>query len=201
MNEGSTNKGLIWAVVAILVVAVGAFLLFANNDDSEETAQSNATSEQSDSDQSGDVEEAAATENIVEIASANPDFSTLVEAIQAANLVETLSGEGPFTVFAPTNAAFEDALAALDITAEELLARDDLGDILTYHVVAGEVLAADVVGLDGQEVETVNGATVTIRVEDNTVFVNDAQVVTTDIRATNGVIHVIDSVLLPPTEE
>ena len=101
-------------------------------------------------------------ETIVDIAVGNPDFSILVTALTEAGLVETLSGEGPFTVFAPTDAAFEQALADLEITAEELLAREDLGDILTYHVVPGNVLAADVVGLDGTSVATVNGAEVAI---------------------------------------
>lgn len=196
MNEGSkSNKGLIWAVVAVLVVAIGAFLFFANVEDDEDEVTEQQQTEQVD-------EEAVAgpTENIVEIAAGSPDFSTLVAALQAADLVETLSGEGPFTVFAPTDAAFDAALADLGITAEELLASENLADILTYHVIAGEVLAADVLALDGQEVATVNGQTVTIRVEGETVFVNEAQVTTTDIVATNGVIHVIDGVLLP-TEE
>lgn len=195
-QSDKSNKALIWVVVAVLVVAIGAFLFFANTDDDEDTA------EQQDTQQVADDEEVPTgpTENIVEIAAGSPDFTTLVAALQAADLVEVLSGEGPFTVFAPTDAAFDAALAELGITAEELLASDNLADILTYHVIEGQVLAADVVELDGQEVATVNGQTVTITVTDEGVRVNDALVTTTDIQATNGVIHVIDGVLLPEDE-
>ena len=144
----------------------------------------------------------AAEADIVDTAIAAGDFTTLVAAVQAAGLEETLRGEGPFTVFAPT----DDAFAALPAGTVDTLLADptgDLADILTYHVVAGEVLAADVVGLDGQSVETVNGATFTVDVgDDGTVTLTDAAgnevtVVATDIMATNGVIHVIDAVLLP----
>lgn len=193
MNEGSSNKGLIWAVVAILVVAVGAFLFFANNDEGEETTEETTTSEQA----VVEEEEAAPAQTIADIVVSNPDFTTLAAAVEAADLVETLSGEGPFTVFAPNDDAFDAALASLGITAEELLAREDLANILTYHVVAGEFFASDVVTLDGQNVETVNGQTVAVSVRDGDVFVNEAQVVTTDVVADNGVIHVIDAVLLP----
>ncbi|MEZ5225185.1 MAG: fasciclin domain-containing protein [Acidimicrobiales bacterium] len=141
--------------------------------------------------------DAEASGTIVDVAVGNPDFSILVSALTEAGLVETLSGDGPFTVFAPTNAALEQALADLGVTAEDLLARDDLADILTYHVVPGNVLAADVVALDGTSVATVNGAEVSISVDGDTVMINDATVTTTDIIASNGVIHVIDSVLLP----
>ena len=136
---------------------------------------------------------------IVDVAVASGDFTTLVAAVQAAGLVDTLSGEGPFTVFAPTDEAFAAALASLNMTAEQLLAdKDLLTAVLTYHVVPGKVLAADVVGLDGQEVATVNGAAITITVNGSSVMVNDANVVATDVMASNGVIHVIDKVLLPP---
>ena len=147
-----------------------------------------------------DTDDTAADEadmTIVDIAVDNPDFSILVAALTEADLVGTLSGEGPFTVFAPTDAAFEQALTDLDITAEELLAREDLGDILTYHVVPGKVMSTDVVGLDGESVATVNGAEVMITVDGETVMVDDATVTTVDIEASNGVIHVIDAVLLP----
>lgn len=132
---------------------------------------------------------------IVDIAVSNPDFSTLVAAVTEAGLVDTLSGEGPFTVFAPTNAAFE-ALGA-DTIASVLADKDLLTSILTYHVVSGKVLAADVVGLTSAT--TVQGSDVTITVKDGKVYLNDTvQVVMTDIEASNGVIHVIDGVLLPP---
>jgi uncharacterized surface protein with fasciclin (FAS1) repeats len=119
--------------------------------------------------------------------------TTLVAAIQAAGLVDTLSGPGPFTVFAPTDAAF----AALpDGALDDLLADPDaLAEVLTYHVVAGELYAADVVGQT--ELETVQGGTVSVEVDGDTVRVGDATIVTTDIEASNGVIHVIDAVLLP----
>ena len=133
--------------------------------------------------------------DIVDIAASNDDFSTLVAAVSAAGLVDTLMSDGPFTVFAPTNAAF----AALpEGTVESLLKpenKDQLTAILTYHVVAGKVLAADVVNLD--RATTVNGKDVHISVKNGGVKVNKANVVATDIVGSNGVIHVIDRVLLP----
>lgn len=139
-------------------------------------------------------EEEAAAEDIVGIALGNPDFSILVSALQKAGLVETLQGEGPFTVFAPTNAAFEKLLGALDITAEELLAQPDLAKVLTYHVISGKVMAADLT--DGQKAATVNGEEVTFDLSGDP-MVNDSKITATDIEATNGVVHVIDTVLVP----
>ena len=132
--------------------------------------------------------------NIVEIAVADGRFQTLVAAVQAAGLAETLSGEGPFTVFAPT----DDAFAKLPEGTVEALLEDipALTDILLYHVVEGKVLAEAVVGLN--EAKTLSGKYIDIRVEDGMVYINDAMVVITDIMASNGVIHVIDTVLLPP---
>ncbi|EED32875.1 beta-Ig-H3/fasciclin [gamma proteobacterium NOR5-3] len=133
--------------------------------------------------------------NIVEIAAGNDDFSTLVAAVKAAGLVDVLSGEGPFTVFAPTNAAFAKLPAG---TVETLLKpenKDQLTAVLTYHVVAGKVMAADVVTLDSAV--TVQGEFVSIEVGDAGVSVDNAMVVVTDIEASNGVIHVIDTVILP----
>ncbi len=139
---------------------------------------------------------------IVDVAVENGSFITLVAAVQAAGLVETLSSEGPFTVFAPTDDAFAALLAELGLTAEELLADTDLlTSVLTYHVIAGEVPAATVVTLDGQAAETVNGATIDISVDGDNVMLNDANVVAVDVMASNGIIHVIDSVLLPPAED
>lgn len=143
--------------------------------------------------------------DIVDVAVGAGDFSTLVAAVQAAGLEDTLRGEGPFTVFAPTDAAF----AALpEGTVEALLAdlAGDLTSILTYHVVAGEVLSSDVVGLDGQSVATVNGAEFTVNVgDDGSVSLTDGtgaevNVIAVDVPASNGVIHVIDAVLMPPAE-
>lgn len=135
--------------------------------------------------------------DIVDTAVAAGDFTTLVAAVQAAGLEETLRGEGPFTVFAPTDEAF----AALpEGTVEDLLLPeniDTLTAILTYHVVPGAVMAEDVLGAE-TAVETVQGDTVTVDGEGDLVMVNEATVVTADIEASNGVIHVIDSVLMPP---
>ncbi len=133
---------------------------------------------------------------IVDIAVADGRFTTLVAALGAADLVEALQGEGPFTVFAPT----DDAFAALPEGTVEALLEDipALTDILLYHVVAGDVKAADVVTLDSAE--TLQGGSLTITVEGDVVRINGAQVVITDIQASNGTIHVIDAVLLPPAE-
>ncbi|MCA9839825.1 MAG: fasciclin domain-containing protein [Trueperaceae bacterium] len=143
---------------------------------------------------------------VVDVATSNEDFSVLVEAVVAADLAETLSGEGPFTVFAPTNDAFVAALEALGLSKEELLASPDLAGILTYHVVAGKLMATDVLaaveaGGGTAEVETVNGAPITVTVVDGMVMLNGTATVTaTDIEAGNGVVHVIDAVILPPSE-
>jgi len=138
-----------------------------------------------------------APQTIVDIAVADGRFTTLVKAVQAAGLVETLKSEGPFTVFAPTDEAFAKLPKE---TLESLLKpenKDQLIKVLTYHVVAGKVLAADVIGLS--EAQTVAGEPIAIKVEGDKVFINDAQVILTDIEASNGVIHVIDAVILPPS--
>lgn len=133
--------------------------------------------------------------NIVETAVSNGSFKTLVAAVTAADLVATLSGPGPFTVFAPVDAAF----AALPAgTVESLVSPENKGKltgILTYHVVAGKVLSSDL--SDGMKAKTVNGAEITITIADGKVKVNGAQVVLADVATSNGVIHVIDGVLLP----
>ena len=133
--------------------------------------------------------------NIVEIAAEAGSFNTLVAAVKAAGLVETLSGTGPFTVFAPTDAAFAKLPAG---TVEALLGdKAKLTSILTFHVVAGKVMAADIIKANGAKPTTVNGLPVDVVVRDGKVYVNGAQVVTADIVASNGVIHVIDAVLIP----
>ena len=145
------------------------------------------------------AEKPAAPGTIVEVAVASGSFPTLVAAVQAAGLVEVLSGDGPFTVFAPTEDAFAAALAALDMTAEDLLANTELlTAVLTYHVLPLAAPAEVVLTLDGQNVATVNGADITVTIDGDTVMVNNATVVATDIEASNGIIHVIDTVLLPP---
>ena len=131
--------------------------------------------------------------DIVDTAVAAGDFNTLVTAVKAAGLVETLKGEGPFTVFAPTDAAF--AKVPTDTLNALLADKAALANVLTYHVVAGKVMAADVVKLTSAE--TVQGQAVSIEVKDGKVYVDGTQVVTTDIKASNGVIHVIDAVILP----
>ena len=132
-------------------------------------------------------------DNIVEIAVAAGNFQTLVAAVQAAGLAETLSGPGPFTVFAPTDEAFAKLPEG---TIEALLAdTEKLGSILTYHVVPGKVMARDVVNLT--KAVTANGQDVQIKVRDGKVLINDATVIVTDIEASNGVIHVIDTVIMP----
>ncbi|MFZ5808052.1 MAG: fasciclin domain-containing protein [Chloroflexota bacterium] len=141
--------------------------------------------------------EEAVSNTIVDIAVADGRFKTLVAAVQAAGLVETLSGEGPFTVFAPTDDAFAKLPAG---TLDTLLLpenKQQLTDILFYHVVSGKVMAEDVVGLTSAP--TVLGKDITITVKDGKVYLNDTvMVIITDIEASNGVIHVIDAVLLPP---
>jgi uncharacterized surface protein with fasciclin (FAS1) repeats len=137
------------------------------------------------------------SKTVVEIAAGNKDFTTLVTAIKAAGLAETLSGKGPFTVFAPTNAAFAKLPKG---TVEDLLKPENkakLTSILTYHVVGAKVLAADAIKMDGKSAKTVNGQEIAIKVKDGKVMVNDATVTTADIVGSNGVIHVIDTVLLP----
>lgn len=136
----------------------------------------------------------AAQQTVVEIAAGNESFSTLVAAVQAADLAETLSGEGPFTIFAPTNEAFAKLPAG---TVETLLKpenKEKLQKILTLHVVPAKVMAADV---KTGAVSTVNGEKLDVIVKDGAVTVNGAKVVKTDIVGSNGVIHVIDTVILP----
>jgi transforming growth factor-beta-induced protein len=141
------------------------------------------------------------SQDIVQVASGNPDFESLVAAVQKANLVNTLKGPGPFTVFAPTDAAFEALLTSLGVTFDQLSA-DDLTPILTYHVVADEVTASEVTAL--KSATTVNGADFRIRVQGSNVVLSagngDINVTATDIEASNGVIHVIDKVMLPPKD-
>lgn len=138
---------------------------------------------------------APAAKDIVDVAIGSTDHTTLVAAVTAAGLVETLKGAGPFTVFAPTNAAF----AALPTgTVEGLLkpeSKDALTNILTYHVVAGAVKASDLI--DGQKVKTLQGEELTVSIKDGKVTINGANVTAADLTGSNGVVHVIDAVLMP----
>ena len=140
------------------------------------------------------ADDTAAPGDIVAVASGAGSFKTLVAAVKAAGLVETLQGKGPFTVFAPTDEAFAKLPAG---TVEELLKpenKEKLVAILTYHVVPGKVMAADVKTMMAK---TVNGKELSIKVDDGKVTVNNAKVIKTDVAASNGVIHVIDTVILP----
>jgi len=174
------------AVLLMLVVALGG----CQQDQPSEVSEPPSVAEPAET--SAAVE---APKDIVDTAVAAGSFGTLVTAVQAAGLVETLKGEGPFTVFAPTDEAFAKLPAG---TLEDLLKpenKEKLTAILTYHVVPGRVMAADVVGL--KSATTVNGAELSIEVADDTVMVDGAKVVQTDIVCSNGVIHVIDAVVLP----
>lgn len=139
----------------------------------------------------------AEKKDIVDTAVAAGQFKTLVTAVKAAELVETLKGDGPFTVFAPTDEAF----AKIPKEKLEGLLKDKkaLTGVLTYHVVAGKVMADDVVKVDSAK--TVQGQPVKVKAEDGKVMVNNAQVIKTDIVCSNGVIHVIDAVLMPPSKK
>ena len=171
----------------------------------EEPAENVAYEDAATADQMANAE--AETGTVVEVAQGDETFSTLVSAVTAADLGATLSGDGPFTVFAPTNDAFAKIPEA---TLTELTTNDTetLGNILTYHVVAGNVDAATLLqaiegaGGDGYSIETVNGGTLTATVVDGNVVLTDAAggtatVTATDVAASNGVIHVIDTVLMP----
>ncbi|WP_265528287.1 fasciclin domain-containing protein [Sphingomicrobium marinum] len=186
----------------IALMASSSLALGACGDTGDDTMVENETAVE----ETSMMEEEAGT--IVSVAQGNEDFSTLVTAVQAGGLVETLSGEGPFTVFAPTN----DAFAKLpEGTLETLTAAENqaqLAGILTYHVVAGETMSGDLItlleeaGEEGVELTTVSGGTLTANLVDGNLVLTDANggtatVVTTDVDASNGVIHVIDTVLMP----
>lgn len=179
-------------LVALCVPAL-AFGVAACGSDDEESSSTATTTEMTDTTGTTD---AMASEDIVALAQGNEDLSTLVDAVTAADLVETLQGEGPYTVFAPTNEAFS-ALPPAEL--ERLLKpanKDELANILTYHVVAGDVMASDL--SDGQKVETVQGEKLDVTVsDDGTVMIGGATVVTPDVKASNGTVHVIDGVLVP----
>lgn len=139
---------------------------------------------------------AANAADIVDTAVSADDFTTLVALVEQAGLVETLKGEGPFTVFAPTDAAFEAVPAETLEALQDPANRDQLVAVLTYHVVPGEMMAADV--LEADSLMTVEGSELTVSMEGDQPMVGDAAIVSTDIAADNGVIHVIDAVLIPP---
>ncbi|MCL6260144.1 fasciclin domain-containing protein [Aquiflexum sp. TKW24L] len=181
-------KKLKFLSLAIAIVS-SAFLASCGNAPKEETVEETTV----------EVVEVAppveAPKTVVDIAVGSPDHTTLVAAVTAAGLVETLSGTGPFTIFAPTNAAF----AALPAgTVDNLLkpeSKDKLTSVLTYHVVSGNVMAADL--SDGQVVKTLNGQDLKVSIKDGKVTINGAAVTAADLAGSNGVIHVVDAVLLP----
>jgi len=185
----------ILAVTSVLTLA----LVTAACSSSETTPAADTSA--SESMTQGPADDSMMDKDIVDTAVAAGDFSTLATALTAAGLVDTLKGDGPFTVFAPTDEAF----AALPAGTLDTLLEDPMGDlksILTYHVIPGKVMAADVLTMDGQKVATVNGEELTISVDGDKVSLTDAKgnavnVTMTDIEASNGVIHVIDGVLMP----
>ena len=140
------------------------------------------------------AEKATCNQTVVEIAASNPSFSTLVAAVKAADLAGTLSSDGPFTVFAPTNEAFAKLPKGTVASLLKPENKKKLQAILTYHVVSGKVMAADV---KPGKVKTVNGSSFKVALKDGGVRIDGAKVLKTDIVGTNGVIHVIDSVILP----
>lgn len=190
--------------ILALLLSLTLVAAACGDDDPVESSDSDSASASEPADDMADEmteEDDAADElgTIVDVAVGAGSFETLVAAVTEAGLVDTLSGEGPFTVFAPTDDAFAAALDALGLTASELLASEALGDILTYHVVAGAVDAATAISLDGQSAGTVQGEEIAISVVDGSVVINDsATVIQADVAASNGIIHVIDAVLLPP---
>ena len=195
------------------IVSLGLVATACGDDDSTATEDTTAMTEETTApaDTTAPAETAAPTEEaaaqtIVDIAAGNPDFSTLVELLTTAGLVDTLKGEGPFTVFAPTNAAFEALAADLDTDMAGLSAKltedvELLAKVLTSHVYAGKVMAADTAALDGQEVELVSGEKATVSSKDGavslTIGASVANVTAADVEASNGVIHIIDKPLLP----
>ena len=145
-------------------------------------------------------------ETVVAIANANEGFNILVASLTQANMVDALGAEGPFTVFAPNDEAFEASLTARDMTPEMLLSDEDLGATLSYHVVPGKLLAADVTAAVEEaggvlELETLGGPALKVEIVDGAVVLNGATtVLAADLEAGNGVVHVIDSVLTPPVK-
>lgn len=187
------------ALVLGLALVAGAC---SSDDDTEASGDSETTSTamEKESTTTSEAEEmATADETIVDVAVANPDFSTLVELVTTAGLAETLSGDGPFTVFAPTDEAF----AAVDPATLSALTADPTGaltDVLKLHVISGEVMAADAVAAVGTCVDTLGGK-VKIEKSGEDLTIGGAKIVTTDIAASNGVIHVLDGVITAPSTD
>lgn len=186
-----TIKKMLLLGLSVPVLALGVAACGSDDDDSSGSAGTTTAMEES----TGTTDAMAAEKDIVATAQATPDLSTLVEAVGAAGLVETLQGDGPYTVFAPTNEAFAALPPAELARLLKPANKAELADILTYHVVAGDVKAADLE--DGQKVETVEGGKLTVSIDGDNVKINGAKVVTPDVATSNGTVHVIDAVLLP----
>jgi uncharacterized surface protein with fasciclin (FAS1) repeats len=193
MESNNKTIGIVVGIIAVILIAGGIFWAVNRNDSTEKQEVANQSQQAEPTVQQGPG-------TIVAVASKTSDLSTLVTAVKAASLVDTLQGTGPYTVFAPTNAAF-DALPAG--TLDTLLKPenvDQLKSILTYHVVPGKVLASDL--KDGQVITTVQGENITVSIMDGKVYLIDAKgnkvmVEKADVNADNGVVHVINGVLLP----
>lgn len=173
-------------IACLLALALG--LAACGDDDEDVTGGGGTTTEEQ------TTEAGPPRENVVQVAQANTNLSTLVEALTVAELAKTLEGPGPYSVFAPTNAAFE----ALGDGLGELLEpenREELIEVLTYHVVPGELTASEL--SDGEMLETIQGDSLEVKVEGEEVTVNGAAAVEPDVEASNGVVHVIDEVLTP----
>ncbi|HEX8226672.1 MAG TPA: fasciclin domain-containing protein [Candidatus Saccharimonadales bacterium] len=193
-----TSKAVIIGVIVLVVGAVVGLSLFNMNKDDMSTASKSSTTPAAQTAQSED--KPMADKTITELAVATPDLSTLVTAVQAAGLAETLGDKNAkLTVFAPTNAAFGKLPAGTVETLVKPESKEMLTSILTYHVVPAVAMAADL--KDGQKIKTVQGAELTVKLQDNKVWIVDAkggmaQVTTADVKASNGVVHIIDSVLM-----
>lgn len=193
------NKGITVAVGVVVLLIVGAMVYSGmnkgamNTKGTEEAMQTPTETMQNGVTVGGAL--MIPDKDIVDNAVLSKDHTTLVAAVTAAGLAETLKGKGPFTVFAPTNAAFDKLPAGTVDTLVKPENKATLTGILTYHVVAGAVKAADL--KDGQVITTVNGQTLTVRIQDGKVMINDAVVEVADVISSNGVTHVIDTVLMP----
>jgi len=202
---------IVLSISALILVACGGTATNANDvmentaadpmvENMPEIAEENASDEMAEekADEMDEMDEEMSKPSIAEIAAGDENFSTLVTALDAAGLVDTLAGEGAFTVFAPTNAAFD----ALGDTLSAVLADADLlTQVLLYHVVDGKVMSPDALALAGSEAATLSGDKIALSIDGGNLFINDAMVTAVDIEASNGVIHVIDAVLIPPADE
>jgi len=196
--EQKNNSTLTFIIIALVVIAGGVFIYNGTRNESMTAGTTNSTKPIENGTQDGVMVGGALMVNskyIVDNAVGADNLTTLVAAVQAAGLVETLKSSGPFTVFAPTNDAFAKLPAGTVDTLVKPENKDQLTSILTYHVVAGSVKASDL--RDGMVVKTVNGQDLTVTIKDGKVMINDATVIIADIMTSNGVIHAVDSVLLP----